>query len=498
MSISRAKIHLGYEVGTAQEVSANLTHTIVAAQTRYGKSTTIRTMMESVPDGYRILCLDVKDPRDFEGAGAEIPIFIENKTDPLMLKRLLEQESKIWLRQEFPELIDVCRNAQTYDEVYNEVKSELKKKNHPVKQNRLKVIGHLLERLINDMKEVDISRYLHLPARVNVMDLHDVPHSIKQLAVHSSVKEVMDNQTNTIIVLDELPDFAPQGKPTPSKEVLAEAVRKGGAKEIWLWLSGQTMTGVEKEVLKQCDTWILGHQKELNEAKRTVDQIPFKTGLNVKDVMVLQRGHFIVVKEDRAIFTYVQPPFVDDDTAKDVALGKMDVGNIVTASPWEDSPVEEERETVPPYRVMELEKRVEAIEETLSSIEDTLSGLLEGSGDDISLITLQSTLNIKVTRRQIDLTTETLEGRIAWLYAEGFFDINERSTTDVNREMKRRGYPVDPRLGGKLDDLCQWGFLRKRRSDKNYYQAVITSEEAEKRGLLNREIEVIPSKRGRR
>jgi len=320
-------IHIGFSKG--QSVDIRLLHTIVAAQTRYGKSTTIRTMMQHIPDDYKALCLDVKDPRDFEGAGTEIPIFIEDRTDPLMLKQLLEQESHLWLRREFPELIDLCKEGDTFEKVYERVNKRMTEKVHPVVKDRLKVLQLLLRKLVENMTKTTLSDTLKLPAKNNVMNLSKSPPEIKQLSVYSVVKRVLERHENVVLVIDELPDFAPQQYSTPSKSIIGQAIRKGGAKGIWLWLSGQTMTGVDKQVLKQAMIWILGHQREINEAKRTLDQIPFKTGLDVKDIMTLPVGSFVVCTDEGAYITYVQPEGVEDEIARKVSLGEVSVNEVV-------------------------------------------------------------------------------------------------------------------------------------------------------------------------
>lgn len=319
-------IHVGFSKG--ESVDIELLHTIVAAQTRYGKSTTIRTMMQHVPDNFKTVCLDVKDPRDFEGAGVEIPIYIEDKTDPLMLKQLLEQESHLWLRREFPELIDLCKEGDTFEKVYERVNKRMTEKVHPVVKDRLKVLQLLLRKLVENMAKTTLSDKLELPAKNNIMNLSKAPSEIKQLSVYSVVKQVLEKHENVVLVIDELPDFAPQQQGTPSKSIIGEAIRKGGAKGIWLWLSGQTMTGVDKQVLKQAMVWILGHQREINEAQRTLDQIPFKTGLSIGDIMTLPVGRFVVCVDEGAYITYVQPEGVSDEMAKMVSLGQISMNGI--------------------------------------------------------------------------------------------------------------------------------------------------------------------------
>ena len=98
-------------------------------------------------------------------------------------------------------------------------------------------------------------------------------------------------------------------------------------------------------------------------------------------------------------------------------------------------------------------------------------------------------LTVQTLRKQLVLSTDNAQGRAALLYAEGFFDEEERSIGAVQKEMIRRGWPKDPRLSGFLDELCSWGYLRKRRTDRWLYQAAMKSSDARSKGLL-KEVEV--------
>ena len=98
-------------------------------------------------------------------------------------------------------------------------------------------------------------------------------------------------------------------------------------------------------------------------------------------------------------------------------------------------------------------------------------------------------LTVQTLHKQLVLSTDNAQGRSALLYAEGFFDEEERSIGAVQKEMIRRGWPKDPRLSGFLDELCSWGYLRKRRTDRWLYKAAMKSSDARGKGLL-KEVEV--------
>jgi len=504
-------IHVGFRKGGGEPVEVPLQHTIVASQTRYGKSTTIRHMMEGLPPFFKVIALDVKDPRDYEGAGLEVPIYIENRTDPILLKQLLERQSRLWLRKELPELIQVCKEGDSFHQVLEKVKARMNGKVHPVVMDRLRVLRLLLEKLIDAMGSVEISAHLRLEPGVNVMDLSKADDAVKQLAVYSTVKAVLKKGKNTVIVIDELPEFAPQGQGTPSKSMITQAIRKGGAKGVWLWLSGQTVTGVDKQVLKQAMIWILGHQRELNEAKRTLDQIPFKTGLKVEDVMTLPVGHFIVCTDEWAHLTYVQPSGVDAETARKVALGEISPREVMEdESVWKEKYERLKADYDKAKReldiVLENMKKLEKKVEDLRYLEEwkaeygdkhikELKSKLEKANRELKLfnnlktilgeilpttrvqtppstpntlsVNVTSTVtdfNVKVQRETLEASDRDLTGQILLLAANGWFDEKRRIST-VRSELYR-AYNVSPRPGTvetALADLVSKGILNRER-----------------------------------
>jgi len=321
-------IRIGFEKGKAEPVNVNISHTVVAGITRSGKSETVKALISRAEDS-RFLIFDVKRPRDYSDVGIEIPIFVEEKTDPLMLKRLLESQSHLALKFEFPELIKVCKREDTFNGILRAVNEGLKSKVHPIVENKLLVLQHLLTKLVRELEKTSISDKLVLKDRINVIDLSDVSLELQQLAVHSTFKWILEKERDLIVVLDEAHRFVPQTGSNASKETVTTFIKEGGAKGLWLWLVDQTITGIDKQVLKQCWIWILGKQREVNEAKRTMDQIPFKTGLNEKSIMRLKIGEFVVCTEDGAKVTYVQPRWLRKTVARNVALGKLSVKNVI-------------------------------------------------------------------------------------------------------------------------------------------------------------------------
>jgi len=321
-------IKIGFERESGIPVEVGLMHSVISGITRSGKSETTHAMIKRV-ENTRFLIFDVKDPRDYQGVGVDVPIYIQEKTDPLMLKRLLESQSHLSLKFEFPELIKVCKHEDTWNGVLDGINQSLREGIHPIVENKLLVLQHLLTKLVNELEKTPIVDRLELRDRVNVVDLSKVSRELQQLAVYSSLRWVLEKERDLVVVLDEAHRFVPEEGSNASKEVVIQLIREGGAKGIWCWIVDQTITGVDKQVLKQCWIWVLGKQRELNEAKRTLQQVPFKTGLNERDIMRLGVGHFIVCTDQFAKIVYVWPSWLPEDVAVKVARGEVSVEEVV-------------------------------------------------------------------------------------------------------------------------------------------------------------------------
>ncbi len=113
--------------------------------------------------------------------------------------------------------------------------------------------------------------------------------------------------------------------------------------------NSQDMTGVSKTILKQVSNWILGYQREVNEIKRTLDQIPLPKRNKPKpeDIATLKLGQFFVATSDFTKKVYAQPSWLDNKTAKNVAIGKVNIGDI------------EQPTYIAPYQIVTREQPLE-------------------------------------------------------------------------------------------------------------------------------------------
>ena len=124
--------------------------------------------------------------------------------------------------------------------------------------------------------------------------------------------------------------FLPEKFGSPVKRPAEAFIRQGATNNNYLYLDSQDITGVSKTILKQASNWFLGYQREINEIKRTLDQIPLpkRKKPTPDEIASLQVGHFIVATSQFVKTVYVQPIWLDKRTAKLIALGKMDVEDL--------------------------------------------------------------------------------------------------------------------------------------------------------------------------
>lgn len=518
------ELHLGYETAGGTAESIPLFHTVVTGITRHGKSETMNALAERAnAAGYTVLIFDVKNPRDYGDVGADIPIYLEEHTDPTTLKGLLENQSGMGLNFQFSELIKMYEPGDTYHDMLDRMAAAMDEDVHPVEEDKLRVLVHLLESLTEELDRVDIADTLEVTSgAINVMDLHAVDSAIQQLAIAGSVETVLEAHQDVIIILDEAHNFIPQRKQPPARDSLVRLIREGAANNNWLWISDQTITGVDKDPLKQVGVWILGKQREKNEAKRVLDQIPGSTSYGTDDVMTLETGHFIVALDSGQPLVYVQPTWMDDAVAEAIATGDRDVSTLETPEP-EDTDMDEtlqEKEAelqAKEQRITELEEQLAARNDEIQALEAKIDAVLggeeqpqptaEATVDEATIeavveeyietlevpesIAIEETVPQLVVTRTVEpmsVDTESTIGRILTLYAEGELPTDRWLTTgNITNRLEAAGYDENV-AKDDLDKLCRLGLMRMQWSgNRPDYQFRMSPEEAQAEGLLHYE-----------
>jgi len=121
----------------------------------------------------------------------------------------------------------------------------------------------------------------------------------------------------------------------------------------------------------------------------------------------------------------------------------------------------------------------------LAEVKSRIEGLSKAPPSEISVQNQIPRLTISVERASLRLSSKDIQGRVAMLYGEGFFDREERTVSEVQNQMVQRwGAAKDPRLSGFMDEMCSWGYLTRRRTDRWLYKAALTSGQARESNLL--------------
>jgi len=321
-----------FEHPSAEIVDPKLIHTILTGITQHGKTEVIKSLIEYYQSqGYTILVIDVKDKTignpDFSGY-PQIPIYLEEVTDPLSLLGLLESNAKMKLRFQFPELIKACQRASTLREVRDNLETVIQSgKIHPVRKDKAEVLKLVLDRLIEEIERIPTSDILEIKqGEINCMNLSNQGFSdaFKQIAVRSVIRYVRMNLSKIFVIFDEAHVQIPEGYSSASKDWIVKTIKEGASSKQLLLIADQTIKEVDKNVVTQCHFKIFGGQAGGQlEAQRTYDYMPVKKEVTLESIMRLPLGHFYLCTRDWTKLCYALPRGVPEEMGIKVATGKL-------------------------------------------------------------------------------------------------------------------------------------------------------------------------------
>lgn len=337
-------IKLGYAVGTAEVVYITPSHMIVTGLTnKSGKTTTI----ESVSRRHKgkVLIFRTKHGEKTFLEGRQILPYFEDKTDWRYIQSLIEAITRQKMsRIEQSKIIQLCKKAGTnsllgFKEKVDEKMAELDKKSKTSSYDysMLTNIQAYLEEVVPILKEITFASSLTLENGINICDLeqYDEHPEVQAIIIGSMLKKVRYTQTDTIVVLPESWKFIPQKTGSPCKAVITEFVRQGATDRNFLWFDAQELASIDKGPLKQVSEAILGYQSEPNEVKHTLAHVPLPDSSKDKpvesDIQTLKKGEFIYCTREKTVRVYVQPFWISDELAINVALGKITVDDLPPA-----------------------------------------------------------------------------------------------------------------------------------------------------------------------
>lgn len=369
-------VFLGYEVGTGMPVSITITHMIVTGLTqKSGKTTTLRALASRAQQNQRvpvkILFFKTKPgEKAFDGEHEVTPYFRE-VSDWRFVASLLEATVREKLKFERSWIINACKGTKTLRDVDNNiVKSLGRAREGSLAHSVLTNLHAYFELVLPDLEHSSFSgTFPELLNGVNVMDLTPYKDKVEvqSLVIRSCLEYILNNLTHTVSIMSELWKFCPEGRGNPVKYVLESLIKQGATQKNFCWLDSQDLASVDKRPLKNVFTWILGLQTERNEVQHTLDQIPLPKSEKPKteDIMRLKIGHFILASPETVKKVYVQPKSMTGEMARDVALEKIPVEDLML----EDMAVVDTRISIADGICLSKEE-YEAIDSRLKKLEE--------------------------------------------------------------------------------------------------------------------------------
>jgi len=509
-------VHLGFEVGSVAAVKVPIRHMAVTGQTQESGKTTALEALISRSGLTAIAFLTKRGESSFAGA-VRVPAYFHERADWQFVESILESTMKQRMKFERAWIVKACKGAHTLADVQRNITELQARSKRSMDQDLYMLLGEYLTRVVPQIRALRKSTYVGIvDGSLTVMDLVDYPDELQMLVISSTLEWIHKLASNTIIVIPEAWKFIPQGRNTPVKIVAEKLAREGAALRNYLWVDSQDMAAVDKLILRACAVWLIGVQREANEIKRALANMP--AGMkkpNAAEVATLELGQFFACSGREIRKTYVQPAWMNDTTAADVAVGSLDVhqaAQIPTAPAVHPVPEqitepvagigeeEDEMEWKEKYEQSErarrnLEAELASLRKEFWALRDKQAAAGANGSAPVSpelvvssepdpapseqrlvqavlseirrnpvLIKLSQefpVIEVKVNRTVMNLDDSSLKGKIALLIHQGWFS-TPRSFADVKKELIRRG--IDSRtgnviVGNALKSFVETGFF---------------------------------------
>lgn len=344
--MKRNKIKFGYEIGTGKEVEIPISHTVITGLTNEAGKTTALVGFTG-RSGLRTIIFKTKIGEKAITEGALIPPFYKENFDWEYAAELLEASRKEKLKFERSWIIRYSKNANNLLEFKRNIDNALAEgKLRELDKSVLISLQAYLDKIIPELTYAPLSKTLDIRDGINIMDLERFKEETQGIIIKSVLEEVLNKEKNVFVSIPECWKYLPEKLGNPVKRPAEAFIRQGATNGNFLILDSQDITGVSKSILKQVSNWILGYQTEINEIKRTLDQIPLSSKSKPKpeEIATLKTGQFFVVTSEFVKKCYAQPFWLNDKKAKDVSLGKIKVEDL------------EQPQHIAPYQIISKEE----------------------------------------------------------------------------------------------------------------------------------------------
>lgn len=501
-----ATVHLGFEVGSGKPVEIPLRHMVVTGQTQEaGKTTTLEALIHraGLP---AVAFVTKRGEQSFAGARRIQPYFRE-RADWQFVASVLEATMRERLKFERAWIIRASKGAKTLADVQRNVRA-LMEKAKGLSADVYMTLDSYLEIVVPRVAGVRFAEKLDLAPGLNVLHLEDrdrFPPELQALVMRSVLEWVYERCNGTITLIPEAWEFLPQGRGSPVKLSAVELIRKGAGLRNYVWLDSQDIGGIDKELLRSCPVWLLGVQREANEIKRVLENIPAGIAKpKAADVARLRTGQFFACYSDHVINTYVQPAWMSDDDA--IKVARMNV-ELYPPRPPAAPPIQEPEEDddfMSASAEKKLDKIIELLEQVLTqprqeiitgkpdvsimrpggtyepvsapiADEDALyqrfkDRLTKEAPAILQILVTKPEIRIEWVRETIQVDLKSARGMVAKILQEGFFDQGVTANV-VWKELQRRwDYGGNSaRVYEQCNQLTALGFLTK---EADGYKAV--------------------------
>lgn len=491
-----ADVLLGYEVGTGSPVSVPLKHMAVTGQTQEaGKTTALEALITR--SGMKAVAFVTKRGEGSFSDARTIRPYFREQADWQFVASILEASRGEKLKFERAWIIRASRGATTLADVQRNVQKAMETAKGMSADIYLTLDAYL-DAVVPQIGRVRWANSVELSTGLNVMDLTALNVEMQHLVIRSTLDWVLNHETDTVVVVPEAWKFIPQGRGTPVKLAAESFIRQAAGLRNYLWLDSQDIAGVEKIILKSVPVWVLGVQREANEVKRTLAQIP--AGIKKprpEAIATLGLGQFFLCYGTHTTKVYVQPAWMDANEAQAIARGQRPtpspapVRSAPTIEPEDDTVNEAEARALREEnrelraKLAELERRQAESSSHKAAVDAPSSGRRTEPGDAgrtpasadalyedfkrrllaepavLRVLSMKPEMIVEVERKTVTVDGTSVKGRVAKLLASGFFK-TAQGQGDTRTALRRTGPDINTGTLSKVfAELLADGFLEK-------------------------------------
>lgn len=493
-------ITLGYEIGTGECVAVPLRHLAVTGQTQEsGKTTTLEALVTR--SERRAIAFVTKRGEGGFTLGRRIAPFFQERADWEYVQSILESTFHERMKFERAWIVRACKGAKTLAEVQRNITGLMQGAKRSMDADMYMLLNEYLGKVVPLIARLPKSPRIDLVPGLNVMDLLDYPEELQMLVMASTLRWIHTSEKDVIVVIPEAWKFVPQSRKTPVRSEVERLVREGAGLKNYIWLDSQDIAGVDKILLRAASVWIIGVQREMNELKRAIGNMP--AGIkrpNASAVAQLGVGEFFACWHDQLKRVYVQPSWMTADGARRISLA---LDEKPTEKPTEKPNLITEEEDMSKIadleaRNAELENEVKQLRAELarargdkktevrpetkpdakrepSDLDTVYSYVRERILRDplvLRVLKTQPEISVEIQRETVTLDGNTLRGKLAELIARGFFDEPRKGQAAYDELWTRQHFQKaksKPNVYNELNALAGMGFLTK---ESEGYQAV--------------------------